>query len=47
MQPIIAFFKDQVLTEYKDEAHKIRRKVVHFVLQDNVLYKRDFFLTLF
>lgn len=46
MQPIIAFFKDRVLTEDK-EAHKIRRKVVHFVLQDDVLYKRDLFSILF
>lgn len=37
MQLIITFFKDYVLIENKDEDHRLRRRVTHFILLDNVL----------
>lgn len=45
-QSIMTFFKDQMLPEDKEEAHKLRCKAVHFVLQHEVLYKRIFSLSL-
>ncbi|CAI9782283.1 unnamed protein product [Fraxinus pennsylvanica] len=46
MKPIISDLKDQVLPHQKEEAQKLRRRVAHFILQDNVLYKRGYSLPL-
>lgn len=42
MLPIVAYLKDQVFPTKKDEACKLRRRLVHFVFIDDVLYKRSF-----
>ncbi|XP_075654298.1 uncharacterized protein LOC142624571 [Castanea sativa] len=42
MTPIIAYLKDGRLLEDKDEARKLRVRVVKYVLIDEVLYKRSF-----
>lgn len=47
MQPIIVFLKDHTILENKEEANKLRRKVAHYVLQDEVLYKKWFSSPLF
>lgn len=36
MQSIIAFIKDQVSLDNKDEANKLKRTVAHFILLDKV-----------
>lgn len=46
IQPIIAFLEDQTLPEDKEVAHKLRRRVSHYEIQDGVLYKRNFSLPL-
>ncbi|XP_022865955.1 uncharacterized protein LOC111385772 [Olea europaea var. sylvestris] len=42
MQPIMTYLKDQSLPASRSEARKLRRKAAHFVLQEDVLYKRGF-----
>ncbi|XP_022871364.1 uncharacterized protein LOC111390538 [Olea europaea var. sylvestris] len=42
MQPIIAYLKEQSLPASRSEARKLRRRVAHFVLQEDVIYKRGF-----
>ncbi|XP_022850559.1 uncharacterized protein LOC111372433 [Olea europaea var. sylvestris] len=42
MQPIITYLKDQTLLASKSEARKLRRRAMHFVLKDDMLYKRGF-----
>lgn len=42
MQPIIAYLKDKLLSNNIEEAYKLRRRSVHFVFLDDVLYKRGF-----
>ncbi|XP_022897539.1 uncharacterized protein LOC111411217 [Olea europaea var. sylvestris] len=42
MQPIMAYLKDQSLPASRSEARKLRRRTAYFVLQEDVLYKRDF-----
>ncbi|KAL2532094.1 Ribonuclease H [Abeliophyllum distichum] len=42
MKEIIAYLNDQVLLSDKQEAQKLCRRAVKFVLQDNILYKRGF-----
>ncbi|XP_022880710.1 uncharacterized protein LOC111397978 [Olea europaea var. sylvestris] len=42
MQHIIAYLKDQSLPALRNEARKLRRRAAHFVLQEDVLYKRGF-----
>ncbi|XP_022857284.1 uncharacterized protein LOC111378334 [Olea europaea var. sylvestris] len=46
MQPIIAYLKEQTLPASRGEARKLRRRVAHFVLQEDILYKRGFVLPL-
>ncbi|XP_022852947.1 uncharacterized protein LOC111374507 [Olea europaea var. sylvestris] len=46
MQPIIAYLKDQTLPTSRSEARKLRRRAAHFVLQEDMLYKRGFALPL-
>lgn len=42
MQPIIAYLKDQSLPTSKRETRKLRKRVAHFVLKEDTLYKRGF-----
>ncbi|XP_022889278.1 uncharacterized protein LOC111404749 [Olea europaea var. sylvestris] len=42
MQPIIAYLKEQTLPASRGDARKLRRRTVHFVLQEDTLYKRGF-----
>ncbi|XP_022891660.1 uncharacterized protein LOC111406473 [Olea europaea var. sylvestris] len=42
MQPIMAYLKDQSLPTSRSEARKLKRRVAHFILQKDVLYKRGF-----
>lgn len=42
MQQLFPSQQDQVIPDAKEEAHKFKRKVAHFVLQDVVLYKKGF-----
>ena len=43
MDPIVSFFKDDVLPKEKSEAEKIRRKAHRFWLsEDHKLYKRSY-----
>ena len=42
MTPIISYLKDGSLPEGKDEARRLRVWSVTYVLQNDVLYKRDF-----
>ncbi|XP_022872295.1 uncharacterized protein LOC111391326 [Olea europaea var. sylvestris] len=42
MQPIITYLKDHSLPASRSEARKLRRRAAHFVLQEDVLYKRGF-----
>ncbi|XP_022869271.1 uncharacterized protein LOC111388718 [Olea europaea var. sylvestris] len=42
MQPIIAYLKDQTLFASRSEARKLRRRAAHFVLKEDMLYKRGF-----
>ena len=43
MDPIVLFFKDDILPEEKSEADKVRRKAPRFWLsEDQKLYKRSF-----
>ena len=42
MTPIVIYFKDGKPSKDKDEAKKLRIRVVKYVLIDNVLYKRGF-----
>ncbi|XP_022889077.1 uncharacterized protein LOC111404514 [Olea europaea var. sylvestris] len=42
LKPIIAYLKDQSLPASRSEARKLRRRDVHFVLQEDILYKRSF-----
>ncbi|XP_022848717.1 uncharacterized protein LOC111371020 [Olea europaea var. sylvestris] len=42
MQPIIAYLKDQTLPASRSEVRKLRRRAAHFVLQEDMLYKRGF-----
>ncbi|XP_022854960.1 uncharacterized protein LOC111376241 [Olea europaea var. sylvestris] len=42
MQPIMAYLKDQSLPASRSEAKKLRRRAAHFVLQEDILYKRGF-----
>lgn len=39
---IIAFIKDHALPMDKEEAQKLRRRVVHFIFYDEIPYKRGF-----
>lgn len=39
MKLIIAFLNNQILTSNKREVQKLRRWAVHFIFQDEVLYK--------
>ncbi|CAI9759013.1 unnamed protein product [Fraxinus pennsylvanica] len=38
---IIAFLKEQTVPNNEAEARRLRRRAVHFILQGDVLYKRD------
>ena len=40
--PIVSYLKDGLLLEDKEEARKLRVRVMRFVLMDKVLYKRGF-----
>lgn len=42
MQPMISYLKDQIVPTSKVVAKKLKRMVVHFILQDDMLYKRGF-----
>ena len=42
MTPIVSYLKDGKLPEGKDEARKLRVRVVRYILMDEVLYKRGF-----
>lgn len=42
MQPIVAYPKDQVLSDNEEEAYKLKRRSAHFVLLDNVFCTRGF-----
>lgn len=42
MHAIMAYLKDQVLPENKEETYKLRRRSAHFVFLDDVLYKKGF-----
>ncbi|XP_022862560.1 uncharacterized protein LOC111382754 [Olea europaea var. sylvestris] len=42
MQPIIVYLRDQLVPASKNKAKKLRRKAIHFIFQDDVLYKRGF-----
>ncbi|XP_022880973.1 uncharacterized protein LOC111398284 [Olea europaea var. sylvestris] len=42
MQLILAYLKDQSLPPSKNEPKKLRKRAAHFILQDDVLYRRDF-----
>lgn len=42
MQHIVAYLKDQVVLDNKEEAYKLRRRSAHFVFLDDMLYKRGF-----
>jgi ribonuclease HI len=47
MTPIMSYLKDQTTIALgKEEAQKLRRRAAHFVLQDDVLYKRGFSMPL-
>lgn len=40
MQLIITYLRKQMLSKNKEKAHKLWHKATHYVLQDDVLYKR-------
>ena len=43
MDPIVLFLKEDILSEDKSEADKVRRKAPHFwISKDQKLYKRSF-----
>lgn len=42
IQPIISFLKDQVLSDNKKEAYKLRKMLARFVFLDSILYKSGF-----
>ncbi|XP_022869393.1 uncharacterized protein LOC111388815 [Olea europaea var. sylvestris] len=42
MQPIVAYLNDQSLLASKIQAKKLRRRAAHFILQDDMIYKRGF-----
>ena len=42
MTPIVIDLKDGMLSKDKDEARKLRIRVVKYVLIDEVLYKQGF-----
>ncbi|XP_022869801.1 uncharacterized protein LOC111389152 [Olea europaea var. sylvestris] len=46
IQPIMACLRDQSLPASRSETMKLRIRVAHFVLQEDVLYKRGFALPL-
>ncbi|KAL2510546.1 RNase H domain-containing protein [Abeliophyllum distichum] len=46
MDPILAFLKAQTLPTDKDETRKLRRRAAHFVLSEDVLYKRGYSMPL-
>ncbi|CAI9786550.1 unnamed protein product [Fraxinus pennsylvanica] len=46
MRPITAYLHNNTLPKHKEEASKLRCKAVHFILKDEVLYKRGFSLPL-
>lgn len=46
IQPMIYFLKDQIRLKNKEKANKLRRRVDHVVLQDEVLHMRGVSSTL-
>lgn len=42
IQSILTYLKDQALPDDKKEAYKLKRRPVHFIFLDDILYKRYF-----